>query len=52
VLDLTGIMFSTLVMLFVLVRAVRLDREVPWFLPVKKPAKADGQKRPSWRRQA
>jgi hypothetical protein len=45
-------MFSSLAMLFVLVRAVRLDREMPWFPRVKKPAKADGQKRPSWRRHA
>jgi hypothetical protein len=30
-LDVTGILFSSLMMLFVVVRAVRLDRTQPWF---------------------
>jgi hypothetical protein len=30
-LDLIGIMFSSLMMLIIIVRAVRLDRTQPWF---------------------
>ena len=30
-LDLGGIMFSSVIMLFVIVRAVQLDRIIPWF---------------------
>ncbi|HQT75670.1 MAG TPA: hypothetical protein PLD10_01360 [Rhodopila sp.] len=35
-LDLTGIMFSSLMMLFIVVRAIRLDRAEPWFRPIKR----------------
>jgi hypothetical protein len=39
VLDLTGILFSTLMMLFVVIRAVRLDATLPWFeVPPSRPA--------------
>jgi hypothetical protein len=31
VLDLAGIMFSSIMMLIVIVRALRLDRTQPWF---------------------
>ena len=38
-LDLTGILFSSLMMLFVIVQAVRLDAARPWFEgPPKAPA--------------
>lgn len=42
-LDLTGILFSSLMMLFVIVQAVRLDATRPWFdgpptAPADKPA--------------
>jgi hypothetical protein len=36
-LDLTAIMFSTIIMLFVLVRAVHLDRIMPWFKRASSP---------------
>ena len=35
-LDLTGIMFSSVMMLMVIVRAVRLDRIQPWFQAIKR----------------
>jgi hypothetical protein len=34
-LDLTGIMFSSVMMLIVIIRALRLDRIQPWFQTVK-----------------
>lgn len=34
-LDLTGIMFSSIMMLFVIVQAVRQDRTQPWFQTIK-----------------
>ena len=43
-LDLAGIMFSSVMMLIVIIRASRLDRTQPWFQPVKRkevPAAAD-----------
>jgi hypothetical protein len=49
-LDLTGIMFSSVMMLMVIVRALQLDRTQPWFQRVKRkdtPAKAE---RSPWRR--
>ena len=55
-LDLTGIMFSSIMMLIVIVRAVQLDRAMPWFkrasaLPPKPASGGRGQlpARP-WRR--
>jgi hypothetical protein len=35
-LDLTGIMFSSVMMLIVIVRALQLDRVQPWFQKVKR----------------
>lgn len=34
-LDLTGILFSSVMMLIVIVRALQLDRVQPWFQTVK-----------------
>ena len=34
-LDLTGIVFSSVMMLIVIIRALRLDRSEPWFQTVK-----------------
>jgi hypothetical protein len=36
-LDLTGILFSTVLMLFVILRAVQLDRLLPWFQTIGRP---------------
>ncbi len=33
-LDLVGIMFSSVMMLYVIIQAARLDRSEPWFKPV------------------
>jgi len=49
-LDLTGIMFSSIMMLMVIIRAVRMDQAQPWFQTIKLREKpADKQKR-TWRR--
>jgi hypothetical protein len=34
-LDLTGILFSSIMMLLVIVRAVRMDQRQPWFQSIK-----------------
>jgi hypothetical protein len=48
-LDLAGIVFSSVMMLMIIVRAIRLDRLQPWFKAVKRQdAPADGKGRP-WR---
>jgi hypothetical protein len=50
-LDLTGILFSSVMMLMVIVRAVRLDRLQPWFQAINR-SESDGSKSPQpWRRQ-
>ena len=50
-LDLTGILFSSIMMLMVIVRAVQLDSVHPWFQQVKlKGAPASVNQRP-WQRQ-
>lgn len=37
-LDLTGIMFSSIMMLIVVIKAVKLDRVMPWFeIPARRP---------------
>jgi hypothetical protein len=49
-LDLTGIMFSSVMMLMVVVRALQLDRAQPWFQTLKRnevPVTADTR---SWKR--
>jgi hypothetical protein len=49
-LDLTGILFSSVLMLIVIVQAVRLDRIQPWFQAFKPKTKPlEGATR-SWRR--
>jgi hypothetical protein len=54
-LDLTGIVFSALMMLFVVFRAVQLDRSIPWFdksapEPTATPeAQKETPSRPPWR---
>jgi hypothetical protein len=35
-LDLTGIMFSSIMMLMVIVQALRLDSSQPWFQKIKR----------------
>lgn len=35
-LDLTGIVFSSVMMLLVIVRALQLDRAQPWFQSIKR----------------
>ena len=51
-LDLAGIMFSSIMMLMVIVQAVRLDQAQPWFQAIKRKGKPSGEKRISWRRQS
>jgi hypothetical protein len=50
-LDLAGILLSSMMMLIVIVRAVRMDRSQPWFQTVKPrkvPAEKEAQR---WRRE-
>jgi hypothetical protein len=49
-LDLTGIMFSSIMMLMVIIRALQLDRIQPWFQTLKALPPAPASKRP-WQRQ-
>jgi hypothetical protein len=51
-LDLTGIMFSSVMMLMVIVRAVRLDQIQPWFQVVRRQEKPAEEKTRAWRRQS
>jgi hypothetical protein len=51
-LDLTGIMFSSVMMLMVIVRAVRLDRLQPWFQAVERKEKPVDEKTRTWQRQS
>ncbi len=49
-LDLTGIMFSSVMMLIVIVRALQLDKTQPWFQKVKRKDEAvKAEKRPWYR---
>jgi len=50
VLDLTGIMFSSIMMLIVIVRAVRADRTEAWFQTVKRREAPVEEKKSGWRR--
>lgn len=47
-LDITGILFSSIMMLIVIVRAVKLDKTQPWFqmVAVARPAEAKPATRP------
>jgi hypothetical protein len=49
-LDLTGIMFSSAMMLFVILRAVQLDRIVPWFQKLTHRPDPKTADRPAWTR--
>jgi hypothetical protein len=49
-LDLTGIMFSSVLMLLVIVQAVRQDRIQPWFQAFRPKAKPVDDAKQSWRR--
>jgi hypothetical protein len=49
-LDLTGILFSSIMMLLIIVRAVRLDSRQPWFQPIKVKARTAAAKTNRWRR--
>ena len=49
-LDLAGILFSSVMMLIVIVQAVRLDREQAWFQTLSRKPDAAKQKTPTWRR--
>jgi hypothetical protein len=48
-LDLAGIMFSSVMMLIVIVRAAQLDRAQPWFQAVKRKDAPPADKR-AWQR--
>ena len=50
-LDLAGIMFSSIMMMMVIVRAVRMDRTQPWFQTVKRKDDTAGKDNGPWRRQ-
>ncbi len=49
-LDLTGIMFSSIMMLVVIVRALQLDRTQPWFQRVKFKDAASPASERAWHR--
>lgn len=51
-LDLAGIMFSSIMMMIVIMRAVRLDRTLPWFQAVKRKATVVAKQDSPWRRQS
>jgi hypothetical protein len=51
-LDLTGILFSSVMMLMAIVRAVRMDRVQPWFQTVKRKVELEPAKVKAWRRQS
>jgi hypothetical protein len=44
--DLFGILFSTVMMVLVILRAIELDRTQPWFKPPKSGADNSGLKLP------
>jgi hypothetical protein len=50
-LDLTGILFSSVMMMIVIVRAVRADRTEPWFQTIKRVDKPLGAQKRPWQRQ-
>ncbi|HEX4368806.1 MAG TPA: hypothetical protein VH023_18355 [Rhodopila sp.] len=49
-LDLFGIMFSSVIMLMVIIRAVQLDRAQPWFQKVKRKDAPVAAEKKVWRR--
>jgi hypothetical protein len=50
-LDLTGIMFSSIMMLIVIVRAMQLDRVQPWFQKLKRKETPPPADQATWKRQ-
>nr|WP_294517402.1 hypothetical protein [uncultured Rhodopila sp.] len=48
-LDIVGILFSSVMMFVVIIRAVKLDRIQPWFQTIK-PVDAADKAIPIWRR--
>ncbi len=51
-LDLAGIMFSSVMMLMVIIQAVRLDHSQPWFQSVKRKARSGDKSAGVWTRKA
>jgi hypothetical protein len=49
-LDLTGILFSSVMMLMVIVRAVQLDRAQPWFQALKRKETPASANKRAWQR--
>jgi hypothetical protein len=49
-LDLTGIMFSSVMMLMVIVRALQIDRTQPWFQKVKRKEAPTPTDKRAWQR--
>jgi hypothetical protein len=49
-LDLTGIMFSSVMMLMVIIRALQLDRAQPWFQQVKRKGPPTPANKRAWQR--
>jgi hypothetical protein len=50
-LDLTGIMFSSVMMLIVIVRAIQIDQPQTWFQRVKRKEAPTPASQVSWKRQ-
>ncbi len=50
-LDLAGIVFSSVMMLIIIVRALQMDRVQPWFQKIKRKEDQMPVKRLGWRRQ-
>jgi len=51
-LDLTGIMFSSIMMLVIVIRAIKADQIEPWFQTVKRKAGPPSAPKPPWQRQS
>ncbi len=49
-LDIAGILFSSVMVLFVVVRAVQLDRTLPWFQAIARKDAAAKPAPPIWHR--
>ena len=49
-LDLFGIMFSSAMMLMVIIQAVRLDQAQPWFQKVKRENTPASSEKQTWQR--
>jgi hypothetical protein len=49
-LDLAGIMFSSVMMLMVIVQAARMDQTKPWFQAIKRKVTNGEEKTGAWRR--